>query len=337
MNADPKLEVGFSRLLRRSELYSVALIGITILVFLFAAWTTNTKDLFDSLERVGPWTAASVALLALGNYALRLMRFRYLLGRKGLRVPLAMLAQIYVAGFAMTATPGKIGEFVRMWFLKRQCGLKYRDTLPVSVADRADDVFANAILCVLTAGTFLDYLLPTAIIAILMATTCVVLVRAELLAAVINALYAIVRRKPRIFARLRQLAKSTSELFQSGPLTIGIVLGCVGWFFEGFALFLCTSVFAHISLGQAVFIFTFASLVGALTFLPGGVGGVEISMVTLLTTLNLSFQEATAITVVVRIGTLWFGIGCGYLALFSWLRRRRLETAPVKLEKMVLR
>src|ERR1700743_3809525 len=111
-----------SHLVRRSEFYSIALIGLMAAVFLFAARSTNAKDLLIALGRVGPWTAVSVMLLALGNYMLRLIRFRYLLGRKGLRLPMRMLAQIYIAGFAMTATPGKLGEFVRIWLLKRQYG-----------------------------------------------------------------------------------------------------------------------------------------------------------------------------------------------------------------------
>jgi uncharacterized protein (TIRG00374 family) len=164
---------------------------------------------------------------------------------------------------------------------------------------------------------------PIAVMTAIIASATILLMRADLLRRIVNAAYAIIRRKPRIFAHLRQMVEGTASLFQPGPLLISIGLGMASWLLEGIAFYACASIFGDISLAQAVFIFAFANLVGALTFLPGGVGGTEVSMVTLLTAINFNFEEAAAITAVIRIGTLWFGIACGYLALFSWLRDQR--------------
>ena len=72
-------------------------------------------------------------------------------------------------------------------------------------------------------------------------------------------------------------------------------------------------------MSTAVFIYAFAMLVGALSFLPGGLGGSEAAMIALLS-LN-GFPEASAVTatLICRLATLWFAVGLG--AIF--LARRR--------------
>jgi uncharacterized protein (TIRG00374 family) len=322
-------EASLGALIRRSEFYTAGFIILVIVAFVIAASATNPGEVIAALGHVGVKTALIVVMLALGNYLLRLLRFRYLLGRKGHQVSLGSLARIYVAGFAMTATPGKLGEFIRIWLLKRAYALRYSDTLPASIADRASDVIATALLAALTAASFMAYALPIAVITAIIALATILLMRADLLLRIVNAAYAMIRRKPRIFAHLRQMVEGTASLFQPAPLLISIGLGIASWLLEGIAFYACASIFGDITLAQAVFIFTFANLVGAITFLPGGVGGTEVSMVTFLTALGFGFEEAAAITAVIRMGTLWFGICCGYVALFSWLRsQKKLASQP---------
>ena len=316
-------------LIRRSEFYTAGFIVLVIVAFAIAASTTNPREVLGAVANVGAQSALTVIALALGNYLIRLLRFRYLLERKGHSLGFLSLARIYIAGFAMTATPGKLGEFIRIWLLKREHALRYNDTLPPSIADRASDLIATALLAALTAMSFLAYALPIAIITAVLTLLTLLLMHANILLGIVNCAYAVIRRRPRFFAHLRQLVESTASLFQPSSLLISIALGMASWLLEGVAFYACASIFGDISLAQAIFIFTSANLVGALTFLPGGVGGTEVSMVTLLTALNFPFEEAAAITAVIRIGTLWFGICCGYIALFSWLRGQRERDAAI--------
>ncbi|MFY7867368.1 lysylphosphatidylglycerol synthase domain-containing protein, partial [Roseateles sp.] len=62
-------------------------------------------------------------------------------------------------------------------------------------------------------------------------------------------------------------------------------------------------------------IFGAAVLGGALTFLPGGLGGTELLMLTLLTTAGLQASSAAAATAVCRLATLWFGFFLGLSVL----------------------
>jgi len=61
--------------------------------------------------------------------------------------------------------------------------------------------------------------------------------------------------------------------------------------------------------------------VGALSFLPGGLGSTEATMVGLLATQGVALPVAVVATGVVRVTTLWFAICLGLIALPAALRR----------------
>jgi uncharacterized protein (TIRG00374 family) len=65
-------------------------------------------------------------------------------------------------------------------------------------------------------------------------------------------------------------------------------------------------------------------LVGAISFLPGGLGGTEATMIALLVAHGLPLPESVAATLVVRLATLWFAIVLG-LAALPWVK----SVAPV--------
>jgi hypothetical protein len=55
-----------------------------------------------------------VALFAFASFALRYLRWRWLLGRQGLDVQWKEGFLAYLSGFALTASPGKVGELMRI-------------------------------------------------------------------------------------------------------------------------------------------------------------------------------------------------------------------------------
>jgi uncharacterized membrane protein YbhN (UPF0104 family) len=66
-----------------------------------------------------------------------------------------------------------------------------------------------------------------------------------------------------------------------------------------------------IALHEAVWIHAAATLFGAVTFLPGGLGGHEAASVSLSIAYGASRPDAVAATVLIRLLTLWFAVGLG--------------------------
>jgi uncharacterized protein (TIRG00374 family) len=66
-------------------------------------------------------------------------------------------------------------------------------------------------------------------------------------------------------------------------------------------------------------------LAGALSFMPGGLGGAEVVMAGLLIVAGMAESQAIAATVIIRLSTLWFAVALGAIALMltqSVVRRK---------------
>ena len=87
-----------------------------------------------------------------------------------------------------------------------------------------------------------------------------------------------------------------------------------------------------------IFASAFAMIAGALSMLPGGLGGVEATMMALLLALGTNLDVGLAATAVIRLTTLWFAVGLGFAALPFALRLARKpensrNTSKVLVEK----
>ena len=79
--------------------------------------------------------------------------------------------------------------------------------------------------------------------------------------------------------------------------------------------------------------FALATLVGALSFLPGGLGGCEAVMWWLLIGLSMTRETAAQAVTVFRFCSLWLGTLVGVAFLLVWLRVMGQERAPGSLEE----
>src|SRR5205814_4801248 len=91
-------------------------------------------------------------LLAAGNYGLRIARWHYYLGRIGVRVPVLESSVVFLSGFVMSVTPGKIGEVFKSLLLYESRGTSIARTAPIVVAERLTDLIALVML--ITLGSF---------------------------------------------------------------------------------------------------------------------------------------------------------------------------------------
>ena len=85
---------------------------------------------------------------------------------------------------------------------------------------------------------------------------------------------------------------------------------------------------AGIPITQAVPIYAAATLVGAVSALPGGLIGTEGSMIALLQQSGISRAAASSGTLLVRLATLWFAVAVGLLALL-WLHHFKTMAATL--------
>ena len=254
--------------------------------------------------------------LSLLNYGFRFARWEMYLWRLDCRIPVLRSLAYYVGGFLFTTTPGKAGEAVRSLYL-RQHGVAMPLCLAAFFTERFVDVIAMVILSLGVAFAFPGFRWPV-VVATAMLLVMLPFVRASSFHGFLaNQMGRLRSRNVRMLGeRLIELLQSSSSLLRSVPLYSGLMLALFAWGTEGVAFhIILEQLDVSVSLALAVGIFSISVLVGALSFIPGGLGSTEATMILLLTLVGADYVTALSATLVWRLATLWFAVALGGLVV----------------------
>ncbi len=297
----------------RAMVVIVLLSAIGYLVFsLWGGW----QEVVAALAKVGVIGTLIALTLSLVNYLIRFMRWQKFLAKLGHNVYWPESLRIYIAGFGLTILPGKAGEAIRSVFLK-----KHHVSYPESLAAFFSDQFSNLISMML--------LVSVGLWAYPQAQPVIIILGGIILAILIflqqsKWLKSFETFAQRYFpAKISHLITPSIEIilhskrcFSLPMLLYGISLGLIAWGAEGLAFYYIMHVLgSDMSMQTALFIYAFSMLVGAISFLPGGLGGTEATMIALLILNHVAQPQAVAATVLIRLATLWFAVALGVIAM----------------------
>ena len=276
------------------------------------AAATGWEETKQQLLRLSLGQVAILLLLSLFNYIFRAARWHVFSRRLGLKTSPAQSLRHFLGGFAMSVTPGRVGELIRMRWIQRETQWPFERTAPLVLMDRASDLAAMALLLAggvaLSAGG-ISMAMPVAILTL---GAAYVATRPALLSGLVTLSYRSVGKFPRVMARIRKATRSIG-VFSHGPvMAAAMLLGMIGWFAEGYAFhILLVWMGSDIGVAKAMAIFIFSTLAGGLTGAPGGVGGAEAAMVALLALEGIPLEVSIPATALIRLTTLWFAIFIG--------------------------
>ena len=245
---------------------------------------------------------AALALTSAG-YLLRFARWQVYLRRVGIDVPAGRSLVIFLAGFSMTLSPGKVGEVLKSVLLRRAYGTPVQRSAPVVLAERVTDMLGTVVV----AGV-------AAVWAGAASRWPLVLVGLAVAVAVVAALHLPL---PRRLERVRAARDTALALHTPGLLASMSAVATVAWACEAGAAIVCVKGLGlDVAAASAAVAYALGNLVGSLSFLPGGLGVAETSMTGLLRALSgTSAAGAAAATVLIRIATLWYAVAVGLVAL----------------------
>lgn len=294
--------------------------AITALYVAALFWADSRNRVFDRLPEVAALLPGLMAL-SLASYALRYLRWWWLLARIGHRTPLLRGWWAYLSGFAFTATPGKVGELLRIrYFLP--LGVPPAQVLAVFVFERACDVAAVALLAALAIHDSGYFALLLAFVLGLLAVVAALAAQPRLL----GRMAAAARRRrllrlARLLRTLRDGLVGTRAWLHPRDLLVSLALGLAAWGLSAWAfVWLLARLGIAVETTAALSLYPTAMLVGAASFLPGGVGATEAVIVVLLALHAVPLGLATLAAVAIRLAGLWFSVACGFVAI-AWLER----------------
>jgi glycosyltransferase 2 family protein len=269
-----------------------------------------------------------VILLTLFNYVLRFFKWHYYLGQIGVHdLSLMESARLFVAGFPLAVTPGKVGEALKGVWLKNASGIPIARGISVVLAERISDGLGVLLLSTLGVIAYPRYWPGfAAILAVLLAIIVISQIRPLALALLnLGEKLPLVKR---FIQPLREFYEGSFALFRPKATIVAVGLGTISWLGEGIGMYVILLGLgvppSWQTLSIAVFVLAFSTVIGAVSALPGGLGAAEASIAGMLALLlGLEADLAAAATLLIRFATLWFGV---VLGLVVWSLSRHLLT-----------
>ena len=285
----------------------------------FSLWG-GWEAVVNAVAQVGLMGVTLALSMSSLNYAIRFLRWQIYLKALGHPVPWRPSLKIYLSGFALTTTPGKAGEAMRGVLLK-PLGVPYAKSFAAFFSERLNDLFA-VVLLALFGLTLYPQALPLVIAGVVLVGVVFTGLSQRKLIVYMT------QKLPREGGNLKAMARHLLNVLLEAqlchrPLTllIATLLTVMAWGAEAFAFYwILNAMGAEIPLTFAIFVYSVSMLAGALSFMPGGLGGAEAVMVALLVWKGMPGSDAVAATVLIRLATLWFAVGVG--ALFLTTRNR---------------
>lgn len=303
-------------LLLRFRRWVVVAIAVGAAIYLIGSIWAGFDQVGAALRRFHWLYAAPVILLTLLNYGLRFLKWHAFLNLLGVRMPLWENVANFTAGLAMVISPGKAGELLKPYVVRERTGTPMAHTIPALLGERITDAIAMLILAGISVSTyFADQVWVLLLIAGAIALGLLVVAShrlTELLLQIGARLPLVSRQVP----KLREMVIATRTCLAPGPLLMAVTLSIIAWFAECLGLWLVfLGLDVDVSLDFSVFLYAFATLAGGA--MPGGLGVTEGALAAGAIEIgHVDPNLAVAASLLIRVATLWLGVGLGAIALF---------------------
>lgn len=302
---------------RRTIRAIVWFITFGVMLYLAAVFWFGWHETVTAFAALGLQTFLIGGVLSCSSYLWRFGRWEFTLRCLGYSVPRFIHFGIYLSGLALTATPGKAGETFRSALLV-QHNVKVTDSLAAFLVDRGSDVLGMILLGTLAALIFGQHFawiwLLVFVLVLLGSFTFANLLSHPVASAgwyrlgrfltwlPIKGGQATLEAWAKIWTLPRITAFSVVAMFAYGTQALVFY-----WF--------CHIAGTGISVAECVLIFVQATLFGAASMIPGGLGAMEAALFFQLVERGVSEGIAMSLAISIRLVTLWFGMLIGVISL----------------------
>jgi uncharacterized protein (TIRG00374 family) len=264
-----------------------------------------------------------ILALTLWNYGWRFIKWnRFLRALNIPEIPGPLNLGVYLSGYSMSITPGKVGELVKAVYIRRINGTPVNRTSAAIAAERITDAIAMLLLALVGLLEF-NYGRPlVGIVAFVMLAGIIAIQKTAWLHGLLDWMTRYSRLESPI-THARAFVDASNVLYRPRILTKAVGIGVVSWAGECIAFY-----FVLIGLGidaswdlllTATFILAVSSLAGGASMVPGGLGVTDASVAGMLMLLvddpSMTRAVAAAATLIIRFATLWFAVLIGAVAL----------------------
>lgn len=304
--------------IRQRILLSIAFAGIIYLAFSIYA---DFNQVIESFRNFNLALLPLLLLLSLLNYSSRFIKWNYYLKLIDVNLNTSDSFSIFCSGLIMSITPGKFGELFKSYLIKQINNEPISKTAPIIFAERLTDFLSLVVLSLIGAYIF-DYGREIILVIGVIVVFGIIVISNRNIAALVIKVFSKNKFLEKHISSLRTAYESSYTLLALIPLFKMTLLSVFSWGFECLGYYIILKNFnVEVTLIWASFAYAFATIVGAVSMLPGGLGVTEGSLSYLVITKGYSKDIAFASTFIVRIVTLWFAVLIGAISVIIYQKR----------------
>ncbi len=292
---------------------------ITILViviytgFLFFSDFSKIYDKFGSFNII--YLPLILTLVSL-SWCVLFIRWTLLLKNLNVSIPLKSNFVIFISSFALSATPGAVGEVVKSKLLKNKFNVPISKTAPLIIIERTYDLIGAIIV-----SSFGISYIESGNIALLIFTiilvSLIILLRSKI---IFTKLLSLLKKIKFLQNKVDGISNSYDSIQPSLNPKIFVsstILSIIYWMLMGTSSYLVLLALDIDVIGyfHMISIYSSSVIIAAASFMPGGVGIAEGSIAGLLTLGGVEISIGILIGILVRIFTLWYGVILGFILL----------------------
>jgi len=306
----------------------IPLFSFSLITLLYAGMMIYLESERDFVGTVAFDSAKLVLMLGmvLFSFLIRYVRWAWLLSRAGYSVNWTRGFVAYLCGFAYTATPGKVGELLRIRYFQDE-SVPHKVVISAFIYERSMDLIVVLALSSLSL-VFLNYMeLLLGFVVIVMTMLLLLVVNLRQMKKIAFSL----RRRGlvRMSRLLRLFIKSIGHLavwLTAVDVLVSLIMGAIAWSLVSLTFYLiCVGLSIDGDLLELIGIYPIAMLAGAASMIPGGIGSTEVGIVSLLLSYGVASGSALTAAISVRVVTLWFAMLLGMVCVQyqEIIRRKR--------------
>lgn len=294
----------------------ISVVIITIIIYAVFLFISDLDKISDKIFNFKLEFVPIIIGLVVFSWIISYSRWNILLKNQNIHIPHSLNFQIFLIGGALGITPGKIGELFKSQILKEKFNIPRTKTAPLFIVEKFLDL-VSAMIVTLIGIWFIPEIGYLAIVGLMISVLLFkILTSKKFFNQTLNFLNKIKFLK-KYLEPLSSSHEILSKTLYSKKMFLLLILSFFYWIIIGCAAFFVIEGFGF-SIGSILnIISTYSSslVIGALSFIPGGIGIAEGSLIGLLTFQGIDISEAIVIVVVIRIFTLWFSTITGFIAL----------------------
>ena len=244
------------------------------------------------------------------------IKWNFLLKNCEIEVPLAKSLAVFLSGLAFDITPGKIGALMKSQILKISSDIPRAKTAPVVLVEKMYDLIGAIVASII--GIIILGVYPHLIVIAVFILTVIFFFMFYRPA---SELFFKRITKTKFLSKYIESISESYEIVQKSTnvkvATICILLAVSYWFIISIAVYYTLIAFDINMLDyfKVLAIYVTSSLLGAISFIPGGIGITEGTLDGLLTMEGIEISTSLILSVMIRVLTLWYLVCIGFIAL----------------------